>query len=93
MYLIGPILGAHIQGVLIFGMLIGLDFGGAYIQGGVLTGFYRIHYIKLRVHGIKTYGINGKEVLMGDWEELNKETYVCNVCLQNNFKVCFCKQI
>ena len=30
---------------------------------------------------------------MGDWEELNKETYVCNVCLQNNFKVDFCMQM
>ena len=31
----------------------------------------------------------------GDWEELNKETYVCNVyvCLQNSFKVHFCTQI
>ena len=23
----------------------------------------------------------------GDWEELNREAYVCNVCLQNNFRV------
>ena len=34
------------------------------------------------VHGLKTYGINGKEVLRGDWEELNKKTYICNVCYQ-----------
>ena len=24
--------------------------------------------------------INGREALIGEWEELNKETYVCNVC-------------
>ena len=38
------------------------------------------YYVKLRVYGLKTYGINGKEALTGDWEELNKETYVCNIC-------------
>ena len=42
---------------------------------------------------VKTYGINGKEALTGDWEELNEETFVCNVCLQNNFKVYFCTEI
>ena len=42
---------------------------------------------------VKTYGINGKEALTGDWEELNEETCVCNVCLQNNFKVYFCTEI
>lgn len=26
------------------------------------------------VYGVKTYGIKGKEALMGDWKELNKET-------------------
>ena len=46
----------------------------------------------LCVHGVKTYGIKGKETLTGDWEELNKETYVY-VCLQNNFIVYFCMQI
>ena len=34
-----------------------------------------IYYTKLRVHGVKTYGINGKEVQTGDWEEL-KKTYL-----------------
>ena len=46
------------------------------------------------MHGVKIYGIKGKEVPMGDWEEISKET--CNiydVCLQNNFKVYFCTQI
>ena len=33
------------------------------------------------------------EALTGDWEELNKETYLCNVCLRNNLKVYFCKKI
>ena len=33
--------------------------------------FY-LYYIKFGVHGVKTYGINGKEALTGDWEELNK---------------------
>ena len=28
------------------------------------------------MHEVKTYGINRKEVLTGDWEELNKEMYV-----------------
>ena len=32
-----------------------------------------IYYIKRRVHGLKTYGMNGKEALTGDWEELNKK--------------------
>ena len=50
-----------------------------------------VYYIKLRVHGLKTYGINGKEALTGDWEELNKKTFVCNVFY--NFKVYFCMQI
>ena len=52
-----------------------------------------MYYIKLRVHGVKTYGINGKEAPTGDWEELNKETYLCNACLPNNSKVYFCIQI
>ena len=43
--------------------------------------------------GVKTYAINRKEALTGDWAELNKKAYVCNVCLQNNFKVYFCTQI
>ena len=38
-----------------------------------------MHYIKLCVYWVKTYVINGKEALTGDWEELNKEKYVCNV--------------
>ena len=33
------------------------------------------------------YGINGKEALTGDWEELNKETYLCDAFLENNFKL------
>ena len=33
------------------------------------------------------HGINGKEALTGDWEELNKETYVCNIFLKNNSKL------
>ena len=33
---------------------------------------------------VRTSAISGKEALTGDWEELNKETYVCNVYLQNN---------
>ena len=45
--------------------------------------------MKPRVHGIKTYGIKGKKALTGDWKELSKETYLCNVCLKNNFKVYF----
>ena len=52
-----------------------------------------MYYIKLCVHGLKTYGINRMKVLTGDWEELSKETYACNVCLQNNGKVYFCMQI
>ena len=49
---------------------------------------YILHkYIKLRVHGVKTYAINGKKALTGDWEELNNETYVC---LKNNSRVYFC---
>ena len=43
------------------------------------------------------YGINQREgsteALIGDWKELNTETYVCNVCLQNSFKIHFCTQI
>ena len=42
---------------------------------------------------LKTYGTNEKEALTGDCEELNKETYVCNICLQINFKVYLCMQI
>ena len=45
------------------------------------------------MHGVKTYGFNRKEALTGDWEELNKATYVCSVCLQSKFKVDFCPQI
>ena len=45
------------------------------------------------MHEVKMYGISGKEALTGDWEELNNETYVCNVRLQDNFKVYFCMQI
>ena len=29
------------------------------------------------MHGVKTYDINGKEALTGDWEELNKK----NICM------------
>ena len=32
----------------------------------------------LHIYYIKTYGINVKEALRGDWEELNKKTYGCN---------------
>ena len=39
------------------------------------------------MHGVKTYGFNAKEALKGDWEELNKETNVCQKSLQKNFKV------
>ena len=38
-----------------------------------------MYYIKLqgvRGNGVKTCGIKGKEALTGDWEELNKETYM-----------------
>ena len=52
-----------------------------------------IYYIKLQVNGIKPCGINGKEPLMADWEERNKETYVCNICLQNNTNVYLCTQL
>ena len=41
----------------------------------------------------KNLGINGIEALTGDWEELNKETCVCNAYLQNKIKVCCCTQI
>ena len=34
------------------------------------------YYIKPRVHGVKIYSINGKKALTGDWEELNKGTYM-----------------
>ena len=34
------------------------------------------YYIKPRVHGVKIYSINGKKTLTGDWEELNKGTYM-----------------
>ena len=37
-----------------------------------------MYYIKLCVHGLKTYGINRMKVLTGDWEELSKEIYACN---------------
>ena len=33
------------------------------------------------------------EALTEDWEELNEEIYVCNVCLQNNIKVYWYTQI
>ena len=46
-----------------------------------------------RVNGVETYDIKGKEALTGDWKELNKETYVCNICLQSDFKVYFCPQM
>ena len=42
---------------------------------------------------LRTSAISGKEALTGDWEELNKETYVWNGCLQNNFKVYFCTEV
>ena len=42
------------------------------------------------MHGVKTYGINRKEALTGDWEELNKYIYRYrllsnHVCLQPFF--------
>ena len=37
---------------------------------------------------VKTYDINAKEALIGDWEEVNKEINPCDVCSKNNFKVC-----
>ena len=40
----------------------------------VQVGVDAIYYIKLCVHGVKAYGINRKEALTRDWEELNKET-------------------
>ena len=39
----------------------------------------------IKTYWVKTYGIKEMEVLTGDWEDLNKETYACNVCLQNVF--------
>ena len=33
-------------------------------------------YIKSRAHGLKTYGIKGKEALRRDWKGLNKEAYM-----------------
>ena len=33
-----------------------------------------MYIIKPCLHGIKTYGIKGKDTLMEDWKELNKET-------------------
>ena len=48
-----------------------------------------MYYIKLRVHEVKTYCINGKEALTGDWEELNKEhmyiMYVYNITSRFTF--------
>ena len=35
-----------------------------------------IYYIKLCVHVVKTYVIKEKETLTGNWEEVNKETYM-----------------
>ena len=52
-----------------------------------------MYYIKRQMHGVKTCGMNRKEALTGDWEELNKETCICYICLQNNAKVNFCTQI
>ena len=52
-----------------------------------------IYCLKLQVNGVKTCDINGKEALTGDWKGLNKETYVCNICLQNNAKVYLCTQL
>ena len=52
-----------------------------------------IHIINSREHKVKTYGTKEKEALTRDWEELNKELYVCNLYLQNNFKVYFCRQM
>ena len=40
--------------------------------------------------GLKTYDINRKEELRGDWEEQNNKTQVCYVCVQNNLMVYFC---
>ena len=31
------------------------------------------------MHGVKTYGIKGKEAIIGDWKELNKHMYVMYV--------------
>ena len=45
------------------------------------------------MHEVKAYGINGKEALTGDWEELNKDIDTYIVWLQNNVKVYFFKQI
>ena len=46
-----------------------------------------IYYIKVRVHGVKTYSINGKDALTGDWIYVNsilisyvKHMYVVYVC-------------
>ena len=45
------------------------------------------------MNGVKTCGIIGKDALTGDWEGLNNETYIYNICLQNNAKVYLCTQI
>ena len=39
-------------------------------------------YTSIYIYGVKTYGIKEKEAQTGDLKELNKETCVCNVCLQ-----------
>ena len=39
----------------------------------------------IKTYWVKTNGINEMKVLTGDWEDLNKETYACNMCLQNVF--------
>ena len=42
------------------------------------------------MYGLKTYGINWKEALIGDWEELNEETYVCNACYKTTSRFTSC---
>ena len=42
------------------------------------------------MYGLKSYGINRKEALTGDWEELNKETYVGNVCYKTTSRFTSC---
>ena len=49
--------------------------------------------MKFQLNGVKTFGINRKEALMGDWKELNKETYICTRCLQNSAHVYLCAQL
>ena len=46
-------------------------------EGTLLLWLHNIYiyiYIKFCAHGLKTYGIKGKEALRGDWKGLNKET-------------------